>query len=208
MAEVFTTVIASNIPDVIRADQIGLVKAARKVVGGRARWLRTTIGNAIRRAGLGDRFAGLIRNSAVDTPDGVVAETWSKAKIKRPTGLYDLAVLFQSDQDIRANEITVQGRIFMAIPLPAAGQRRGRAAAPMDYARDSLIAHVHADWSAGVLAFKDDPATPAWILVRRVHIRRRLDLDETKRKAMDDIQGRILREWARHRGAIALRLYT
>jgi hypothetical protein len=199
MADVFKATIESNIPDVLAADSVALLASARRVIRQRIGYLKTGIGREIRRAGLGERLAKALHSEVRETADGIEGTITGRATVKRQSGSYDLIALFRHEQ-----VISVGGKHFLAIPLPAAGHGpRGRKARVSDFA-EGLVPRIVGD--AGVLVRPEDPETPLFVLTRRVHIAERLDLSRVIGTATKDLGNRIVRDWARHRARIALRL--
>lgn len=198
---VFISRIESNVSSVLKADRDALLKAARKIVAGRVTYGKNAIRRAVIAAGLGPRLANAVRGASRDTPGGVEGIIFSKAKVKRPGGVFDLLQLFQVDRTIRASQGT-----FLAIPTKLAGRgTRGAHLSPADYPEHYFLARVKGD--RGVLVPRNEPESePYFILVRVVSQRQRLDLARIKRTLGVDLGPRIIKEWRSKRARVALQL--
>jgi hypothetical protein len=208
-AETFTVEVQSNIKEVLATDLPALIKAARKVVGGRGRKVQGAIRSEIRRAGLRERLASAIRHKAIDIPDGIESTVFSRARAKPYTDasgagrheVVDLAALLQAEQVVVG---TV--RRLVAIPLPIAGQGpRGRAARVSDFPVGFFRAIFRGDH--GVLVPKDAGPHGQAFFILTPHTHRAKFLSTSKsweRYATEGLSERIFDEWSRHRVAIAL----
>lgn len=199
------TTILSNVPETLDLEATGLVRASKIVLNRHASKVQNQTRGRIIAAGLGQRLANTVRRSkAVETATGLEVTIRSVAKVTHtyPDGTratFDLLAIFQADHDIHAH-----GKLFMAIPLPEAGRRAGRAARVSDFPAGSLVAKVHGDH--GVLVYKDEPDRPLFILAAEVHLRKRLDFEAVRRLADEDLSGPIFAEWAKTRASVALKL--
>lgn len=197
----FTTRIETNIPEVLDRRARSLVTATKIVLKGRLAALNTSASRIVR-AGLGARVSKAFGREIVETPTGIDATLFSKARTARaPDGsTYDLFYIFQYGEELRA-----KSRVFMALPLPAAGKGPGgRKARVSDYPADALMAKIKGDH--GVLVLRTDPDRALFVLVARAHRYPRLNFDRVRALANQDLTPRILREWAKGSATVALKL--
>ena len=171
--------------------------------------LQKTIRNQIKRGGLardGDRFPNTVR-SLVKPSRGSSFNTFgvvfSKAIYRRKSGaLVDLLTVFDEGTVVRPRA----GGKALAVPLSGQRSRRdGRSrATPGDFAKLKFIPLK----GGNLVGLFIDPATkrPAFLLLRLVRIRKRLQLDTAYNKAIAGLEGLITADWERRMVKAARRL--
>lgn len=164
------------------------------VIRRRTTQLKTALRKQVVRAGLGERLANAIR-SEVMPPRGPAphvdtrGRVFSKALAKRPGGLVDLITVFDQGATIRAF-----GHELLALPLPAAGRRgrRGARSTPADFPKGELV--VIKSSNGTLLLIDRETKTPMFLLVRRVHVRKRLTVQAAYAKAMQGLDEAVAKE--------------
>ncbi len=195
---------------VLAADLPALIRAARKVVGGRGRRLQGAVRSEIRRAlgAHGARLAAAIRHKSRDIPDGVESTVVSTAFSKPYQGPPGGRGRFERVEQVgllQAEEVTTPtaGR-FMAFPLPPAGRGpRDRAPRVSDFPVGFFRAIFRGN--RGVLVPKDHPSVVYFILVPKTRRSKFLSSSKSWEPfATEGLSTRIFDEWSRHRATIAL----
>jgi hypothetical protein len=151
---------------VLRAEQQAIPQARTAEVKLRTRQLRDRGRGQIIAAGLGARLAKAWKSveptKIVDNPRGAA---FSKAIYKRAGGFVDLITAYEEGARIAG---------VQTIPLPTAPRKGNRFARPGDYPRDAI--RFGKDEDGTVIVFLN--GKPAWVLVRSVTVKRKLNLHQ------------------------------
>jgi len=195
--------VVGNLGAAFQADAAVLASARTRLVRARTARLKRAIRGDVVRAGLGARFAHIVR-SAVQPAQGMALDpagaVFSSGIVKgRKGGTVDLLTVFAEGA-----YITRGGAGYLAIPLPAAGRGpRGRKPTPADFPEGALIFVAATSTEAGRFGLHSgaalllDAATrePFFVLVRAATVGRRLDLDRRYAEAVDNLDAAEVQEW-------------
>jgi len=177
--------------------------AVTTIIRRRTTNLKNNLRRQIRRAGLSERLGKTVQGTTYPKRGvslNAAGQVISKALYKRPHGVVDLISVIDQGAVIRAGA----GK-SLAIPLPAAGKGRG--------VKHDPISRKPSDWPAGtfalipskngktaVLVFKggSKKGQAAFILVRQVRLKKRIDINKAYAKAIRGIDEAVAAQWERN----------
>lgn len=183
------------------------VKAGKRsvstVIRRRVNRLKNDLRRQIKRAGLSERLGKTVRGETYPKRGAslnAAGRVFSKAIVKRTGGIADLITLLDTGAVIKAGA----GRA-LAIPLPAAGRGRGvkgdpASKKPGDFPDGTFRLVVSRDRKTAVLVFRSGPrqGEAAFILVRQVRLKKRINIERAYQKAIRGIDDDIVRQWERN----------
>jgi len=173
-------------------------RAVTSVVRRKTNQLKNSIRRQIRRAGLGARLEKTVRGDAYPVRNhsfnarGLV---YSKAYVKTGrSGRIDIITTFDEGATVRPR----RGR-FLALPTENAPRgARGRALSPSESRLNFILVPASDRRHAGLLLHPAPPHPVAYVLVREVRIRPRLNIDRAVTRALANVDELIARQWDRN----------
>lgn len=175
-------------------------QAVTTVIRRKTTKLKDDLRRAVRRAGLSDRLGKAIRGDTYPrrgyslNAAGVVQ---SKAITKRESGITDLITVLDEGAVINARP----GR-FLAIPVSDRVKGRGVKGEPVSRPPSAFgpgrFVFKASRNSNGVLVFADSPEEVAYILVRQVRLRKRIDVRSAHHRVVATIEREIAQQWERN----------
>ena len=175
-------------------------QAVTTIIRRRTTNMKNDLRRQIRKAKLSDRLGKTVRGDVYPkrgsslNAAGVVR---SAAITKRANGIVDIITVLDEGAVIKARA----GR-FLAFPISPRVKGRGVkgdpvSRSPASFPAGSFIFKPSRNGN-GVLVFASNPTEVAFVLVRQVRLKKRIDIDKAYAKAIRNIEDAIAQQWERN----------
>ncbi len=185
-------------------------RAVTTVIRRRVNRLKNDLRRQIRRAGLSERLGKTVRGDTYPrrgTSLDAAGRVYSKALVKnRPGGVVDLIQVLD-----RRTIIQARGHEFLAIANPKVVQpgpgTRGfpKARSPKDFPDGTFQFRPTRKANVGLLVKTNDPTKVAFILVRLVRQKKRINIERAYNLAIRGIDDDIVTQWERAEKQVMVR---